>query len=41
MDFPEDVDEPEVSEVLQKGYMIHERLLRPSLVKVKIPKKEK
>ncbi len=37
----EDVDEPEVSEVLQKGYMIHERLLRPSLVKVKIPKKEK
>ncbi len=35
-----DVDEPEVSEILQKGYMIHNRLLRPSLVKVKIPKKE-
>jgi molecular chaperone GrpE len=36
-----DVTEPEVSEILQKGYMIHKRLLRPSLVKVKIPKKEK
>jgi molecular chaperone GrpE len=35
-----DVDEPEVSEILQKGYMIHKRLLRPSLVKVKVPKKE-
>lgn len=36
----EEVKEPEVSEILQKGYMIHKRLLRPSLVKVKIPKKE-
>lgn len=36
----ENVEEPEVSEVLQKGYLIHDRLLRPSLVKVKIPKKE-
>lgn len=35
-----DVKETEVSEVLQKGYMIRERLLRPSLVKVLIPKKE-
>lgn len=35
-----DVTEPEVSEILQRGYMIHKRLLRPSLVKVKIPKKE-
>lgn len=34
-----DVDDPEVSEILQKGYMIQNRLLRPSLVKVKIPKK--
>lgn len=35
------VSEPEVAEELQKGYMIHERLLRPSLVKVLIPKKVK
>lgn len=36
----EEVKEAEVSEVMQKGYMIRERLLRPSLVKVLIPKKE-
>ena len=35
----EEVDEPTVSEVVQKGYMIHQRLLRPTLVKVKVPKK--
>ena len=35
------VDEPEVIEELQKGYMLHERLLRPSLVKVLLPKKGK
>lgn len=35
------VDEPEVSEELQKGYMLHDRLLRPSLVKVLLPKKDK
>jgi molecular chaperone GrpE len=35
-----DVDEPEVAEELQKGYMLHDRLLRPSLVKVIVPKKE-
>jgi len=34
------VKEPEVTEVLQKGYMLHNRLLRPSLVKVRIPKKD-
>ena len=32
--------ELQVAEELQKGYMIHDRLLRPSLVKVYIPKKE-
>ncbi len=36
----EDVDEPQVGEEFQKGYTLNERLLRPSLVKVIIPKKE-
>ena len=36
----EDVSEPTVSEVFQKGYILHDRLLRPSLVKVLTPKKE-
>jgi molecular chaperone GrpE len=35
------ISDPQVAEELQKGYMIHDRLLRPSLVKVLIPKKEK
>jgi len=35
----EDVREPEVEEELQKGYMLHDRLLRPTLVKVVVPKK--
>jgi len=35
----EEVDEPEVAEELQKGYMLHNRLLRPALVKVIVPKK--
>jgi molecular chaperone GrpE len=35
------VAELQVAEELQKGYTIHDRLLRPSLVKVLIPKKEK
>jgi molecular chaperone GrpE len=34
------VSELQVAEELQKGYTIHDRLLRPSLVKVYIPKKE-
>jgi molecular chaperone GrpE len=34
------VSELEVAQELQKGYTIHDRLLRPSLVKVYIPKKE-
>lgn len=37
----EEVDEPEVGEELQKGYMLHNRLLRPALVKVIVPKKGK
>jgi len=36
----EDVEEPEIAQELQRGYTIHERLLRPSLVKVLVPKKE-
>jgi len=37
----DDVDEPEVREELQKGYKLHNRLLRPSLVKVAVPRKDK
>ena len=37
----EEVDEPEVGEEFQKGYALHDRLLRPSLVKVIVPKKDK
>ena len=37
----EDVDEPQVVEELQKGYTLHNRLLRPALVKVAVPKKSK
>jgi len=37
----EEVKEPVVSEELQRGYMLHSRLLRPSLVKVIVPKKGK
>lgn len=37
----EDVDEPEIGEEFQKGYSLHDRLLRPSLVKVIVPKKDK
>jgi molecular chaperone GrpE len=36
----EDVEEPEVIEELQRGYRLHGRLLRPSLVKVLVPKKK-
>lgn len=36
-----DVKEPEISEEIQKGYMLHNRLLRPTLVKVRVPKKDK
>ncbi len=37
----DDVGEPMVGEEYQKGYMLNDRLLRPSMVKVVIPKKEK
>lgn len=33
------VEEPEIEEELQKGYMHHDRLLRPTLVKVIVPKR--
>jgi molecular chaperone GrpE len=33
------VTEPRVAEVLKKGYTLHNRLLRPTLVKVLVPKK--
>jgi molecular chaperone GrpE len=35
----EEIAEPEIEEELQKGYMHHDRLLRPTLVKVRVPKK--
>ncbi|HEK86693.1 MAG: nucleotide exchange factor GrpE [Candidatus Saccharicenans sp.] len=35
----EEVQEPKIKEELQKGYLIHHRLLRPSMVKVIVPKK--
>jgi molecular chaperone GrpE len=34
------VSEPEIADVLQKGYRLHSRLLRPALVKVVVPKKD-
>jgi molecular chaperone GrpE len=37
----EDVDKIEVIEEFQKGYILHDRLLRPALVKVRVPKKGK
>jgi molecular chaperone GrpE len=36
----EEISVPTVSEELQKGYRLHERLLRPTMVKVLMPKKE-
>lgn len=35
----EEVHDPKIKEELQKGYFIHNRLLRPTMVKVIIPKK--
>jgi molecular chaperone GrpE len=35
----EELDQPLVVEVYQKGYRFHDKLLRPSLTKVAIPKK--
>jgi len=36
----EDIEEPQVGEEFQRGYTLNERLLRPALVKVVLPKKE-
>ncbi len=33
----DEVDEPQVSDELQSGYTLHERLLRPAMVKVAVP----
>ena len=35
----EEVEEPMIGEEYQKGYSLHERLIRPALVKVIVPKK--
>jgi molecular chaperone GrpE len=35
------VDRPTVAEELQRGYMMHERLLRPAMVKVAVPAEKK
>jgi len=34
----EGIEEPVIGEELQKGYKLHDRLLRPALVKVRVPK---
>jgi molecular chaperone GrpE len=36
----ETVEEPEVAEVLQRGFWLQDRLLRPAMVKVLVPKKK-
>lgn len=36
----EGIEEPEVAEELQKGYRLHDRLLRPAMVKVLVPHKD-
>jgi len=36
----EEVEEPRVTEELQRGYRLHDRLLRPALVRVVMPKKD-
>jgi molecular chaperone GrpE len=40
MEESEDVEEPKVVEELQRGYTLRGRLLRPTLVKVAVPKKQ-
>ena len=35
----DDVDEPLVIEEMQRGYTLHDRLLRPALVRVRLPRK--
>ncbi|MDD8019604.1 MAG: nucleotide exchange factor GrpE [Acidobacteriota bacterium] len=36
----DEVSEPQIKEELQKGYLIHDRLLRPAMVRVLVPKKK-
>jgi len=36
----EGIEDPEIAEVLQKGYYLNNRLLRPALVRVFVPKKD-
>ena len=36
----EGIEEPMIGEELQKGYMLNDRLLRPAMVKVLVPKKD-
>ncbi|MBN2198861.1 MAG: nucleotide exchange factor GrpE [Candidatus Aminicenantes bacterium] len=36
----DEVEEPRVKEELQRGYRLHDRLLRPALVRVLVPKKD-
>ena len=36
----EGIEEPVIGEELQKGYRLHDRLLRPALVKVLVPKSD-
>ncbi len=40
MEESEAVEEPQIMAELQKGYLLHNRLLRPSLVRVAVPKKD-
>lgn len=35
----DEVEEPEVAEELQRGYWLQDRLLRPAMVKVRVPRK--
>lgn len=36
----DDVTEPEIGEILQPGYWLEDRLLRPAMVKVRVPTKK-
>ncbi|MBN1939050.1 MAG: nucleotide exchange factor GrpE [Candidatus Aminicenantes bacterium] len=40
MEETDEINEPLIGELLQKGYMLNDRLLRPALVKVLVPKKD-
>jgi molecular chaperone GrpE len=36
----DEVEEPEVAEEMQRGYWLRDRLLRPAMVKVRVPRKK-